>query len=91
MGARRHLPTVRVGTCLRFVLAKMLHEREARDPTGLIFCFTFVKLSEAIWRIGALFKVIITFVNYLYECFNIATGNLDTFVHRELQSHHFYI
>ena len=25
MGARRHLPTVRVGICLRFVLAKMLH------------------------------------------------------------------
>ena len=50
-----------------------------------------MKLSGTIGRIGALFKVIIAFVNYLYECFNIATGNLDTFVHRKLQGHHFYI
>ena len=68
MGARRHMPTVRVGICPRFVVAKMLHERESRDPTSLIFCLTFVKLSEAIWPLGALFKVISAFVNYLYEC-----------------------
>ena len=94
MGARRHLPTVRVGICLRFVLAKMLHSASrtwgTRSDRFDILLHVW-KLSEAIWRLGALFKVIIAFVNYLYECFNIATGNLDTFVHRELQSHHFYI
>ena len=61
----RHMPQVRASKNASL----SLHEREARDPTGLIFCFTFVKLSEAIWRLGVLFKVIIAFVNYLYECF----------------------